>query len=88
MVVTENFDLWDPGAPVLVGWTGVAQRVSDASGTKSDQTLPVVLAQDTPPKISTGHNHLWIDLQRPAFGMHHGSGQGAIWVGSGGDVIG
>ena len=20
----ENFDLWDPGAPVLVGWTGVA----------------------------------------------------------------
>ena len=20
----KNFDLWDPGAPVLVGWTGVA----------------------------------------------------------------
>ena len=75
-------------APVLGRWKEVEWSVSDASETQSDQTLPVPLAQDTPLKISTGHNHLWIDLQRPAFGMHHGSGQGAIWVGSGGDVIG
>ena len=56
-------------------WKEVEWSVSDASETQSDQTLPVALAQDTPPNISVGHSHLWVGLQCPTTVLHHGSGQ-------------
>ena len=78
-VVKSRFSEFPPLAnlvhPVHPCARGVGWSVSEASETQSDQTLPVKLAQDTPPNISVGHSHLWVGLQRPATALHHGTGQ-------------